>query len=416
MTKKKAYTTVDLFRKINMNLKESGRLPDFLDYGNPTSKEIPLKSDEWEVYGITRYGGNEGIYTDIYLDGDIGGMDSPKGNMQRINIGTYKTLNTDPDSFRAMHVLSADFTMETDRFRKLNIEAFNFDGYRVVHTGTEEGVKKEGSFSTWHKDYKSAFEQAKKMLSRSEIANIVYVTITDLATDEKIDLYKYEAVINVTGMGSEKDGQHIVTLFSAPETILQAAANEIGVPDIKCELKNINGNTPSILLYALNKAGFDIHNEEVLSYADRAVGEIEERMAQDPEFEINQWFKIRQWVQDVIDSARAKEIMGLDSPSQSDPEPEFVVNAVSAGGVKKEIMFFDTEEEAFQWCNEQDWTWVDENQFEWDLEIDDSPKVELYIREPVMYKENCVINEDPIPDDELDGYTDPPTPTPTIKR
>lgn len=46
----------------------------------------------------------------------------------------------------------------------------------------------------------------------------------------------------------------------------------------------------------------------------------------------------------------------------------FEVIIVSAGGVKHHLCGQMTEQEAIDFCNGHDWTWVDENGFEWDLD------------------------------------------------
>lgn len=40
----------------------------------------------------------------------------------------------------------------------------------------------------------------------------------------------------------------------------------------------------------------------------------------------------------------------------------------SAGGVRRAIDQFDTEQEAIEFCASHDWIWIDENCFEWSLD------------------------------------------------
>lgn len=44
---------------------------------------------------------------------------------------------------------------------------------------------------------------------------------------------------------------------------------------------------------------------------------------------------------------------------------------VSAFGVKHHLVGQLTEEEAYNFCVEHNWRWLDENEFEWSLEIED---------------------------------------------
>ena len=46
----------------------------------------------------------------------------------------------------------------------------------------------------------------------------------------------------------------------------------------------------------------------------------------------------------------------------------FKVFIESAGGVKRCLICFETEEEAKSFCEENNWEWVDENEFVWDMD------------------------------------------------
>ena len=45
--------------------------PDGIDYALPENKELEIRSSEFSVVSQVAYGGSEGIYLDIYLDGSI---------------------------------------------------------------------------------------------------------------------------------------------------------------------------------------------------------------------------------------------------------------------------------------------------------------------------------------------------------
>lgn len=48
----------------------------------------------------------------------------------------------------------------------------------------------------------------------------------------------------------------------------------------------------------------------------------------------------------------------------------YTVIIVSGGGVRHELTSFETEKEAEKFCDEYEWRWIDENGFEWYLDID----------------------------------------------
>ena len=62
----KPMTTKELFDKICSILKEKGRLPDILEYKSPTSNPVPVTT--YELGSKLAYGGNEGIYLDLWIE------------------------------------------------------------------------------------------------------------------------------------------------------------------------------------------------------------------------------------------------------------------------------------------------------------------------------------------------------------
>lgn len=52
-------------------------------------------------------------------------------------------------------------------------------------------------------------------------------------------------------------------------------------------------------------------------------------------------------------------------------EKDFKIILKSPGGVRKEFTSFATEEEAESFCKENDWEWIDENGFMWDMDYEE---------------------------------------------
>lgn len=125
MAKKSLYTTQQLFDIINQQLKEENLLPDILDYGLSEHREYPVKTIEWDCIGIVNFGGCEGIYLDLYLYGNTG------NDMEKIPLGTYKTLSRSKEAFKAMSVLNAEYVFALNDFVQAHIEDFNWTGYDV---------------------------------------------------------------------------------------------------------------------------------------------------------------------------------------------------------------------------------------------------------------------------------------------
>ena len=127
-TRKRPYTTGELFQVINASLKAKGKLPSFLDYGLPSGKEDrEILTHFWNVTYKVRFGGSEGIYLDMFLDGE---MDA-SGEAGEYRFGTYKTLNGDDEAFRQMALLGAEFSLEAYHWLSERLADFTWTGYDV---------------------------------------------------------------------------------------------------------------------------------------------------------------------------------------------------------------------------------------------------------------------------------------------
>ena len=96
----KKHTAEDFFNAVNAELKKGRLLPEDLDYGLSNCHEI-LESDDFNVTFKVDWGGSEGIYLDLYLEGY--GFKTP------LRFGCYKTLSESRAAYRTMCLLGADF-------------------------------------------------------------------------------------------------------------------------------------------------------------------------------------------------------------------------------------------------------------------------------------------------------------------
>ncbi len=136
-TRNKPYTSHELFHLINAELKEKGKLPSFLDYGIASGKEDRrILTHFWDVTFKVRFGGSEGIYLDMFLSGEL----DDSGTAGDCLFGTYKTLNSDDESFRQMALLGAEFALETNQWLRGKLDDFIWTGYDISfqHCGKEK--------------------------------------------------------------------------------------------------------------------------------------------------------------------------------------------------------------------------------------------------------------------------------------
>lgn len=130
-------TTEELFEKINSILKEKGKIPDILDYGNATSNPVPIRTYEFDLGSSLNYGGNEGIYLDFWIKYRV------ENEERRAAIGTYKTLYEDANAMHIMASLLANFIIEEHSYVNKNLDDFTWEGADVY------ALKDNGERMNW---------------------------------------------------------------------------------------------------------------------------------------------------------------------------------------------------------------------------------------------------------------------------
>lgn len=110
-----------------------------LDYAIPDKFNVEeLLDDEFDIVGCLKFGGCEGIYLDIILEGNFDKACTEK----RLHIGTIKTLSTSDDAFKKMTLLMAEFTIKGRNWMNDNQNLLLRRGYCVQ-------VKKDGEYVPW---------------------------------------------------------------------------------------------------------------------------------------------------------------------------------------------------------------------------------------------------------------------------
>ena len=159
---KHLYKTDKLFKLIMKQLRDEDRVPDILEYDIATSEPTEIRNYEFDVLGTVDYGGSEGIYVTLFLRGNIG-YGWEKSPMR---FGTFKTLNTDDDSFRQMAVLMADFQIAATRFINEHLDDFTWIGYDIDYFREGETERSYGVTMKGAKSFEDAIEEAQRTLRR----------------------------------------------------------------------------------------------------------------------------------------------------------------------------------------------------------------------------------------------------------
>lgn len=139
-TLKRPITTRELFDKICDILKEKDLMPGILDYALATHDPVPITTYEFDLRNNLGYGGNEGIYVDLWIEY------YQDGKTQRKEIGTFKTLGENREDMHIMGRLLADFIVEEYSYVNSNLDDFTWEG-ADVHAMDENGNKLRCGYS-----------------------------------------------------------------------------------------------------------------------------------------------------------------------------------------------------------------------------------------------------------------------------
>lgn len=188
--KKRLYTTTELFKLIMAQLKEEGKVPNTLEYAIPDSEKSELRDYEFDVLGVVNYGGNEGIYIDLFYRGNAG-----IGFKDRQHIGTIKTLDRSDEAFHRMAALMADFQIAATRFIAAHLDDFTWTGYDIDYF--KQGESKPSRCTTYKgaKSLDEAVFHAKKTMQASRPPRYDKAVITDNATGKTKEAFNVERFI-----------------------------------------------------------------------------------------------------------------------------------------------------------------------------------------------------------------------------
>lgn len=145
------FTTSELFEKIRLALIANGEMPEnLLDYALATRETREIRECEFDVKMDLHYGGNEGIYLYMYLEGNIGEIKEEKFCYGKYDLGTFKTLVETKEALQKMSLLGANFIYAARSYVEANIDDFIWTGYRVAAYDNEGNYK--GGYITLKKE------------------------------------------------------------------------------------------------------------------------------------------------------------------------------------------------------------------------------------------------------------------------
>ena len=121
-------TTKNMFDEIVGNIK----LPAHTDY-TLAGKEVDLYDTDFCVSGKVDYGGSEGIYLELIIEGYFG----PDNEWRQKELGTIKTLDDSDEAYRDFCNLIADFVFGVRTYRQEHRDELIRKGYRIKRTDSK---------------------------------------------------------------------------------------------------------------------------------------------------------------------------------------------------------------------------------------------------------------------------------------
>ncbi len=170
----KPINTRDLFNKIYEILKNKDRIPGILEYGSPAFNPVSLTNWNFDLKNNLDYGSSEGIYLDLWADYHS------DGEIRKISIGTFKTLQDDQEAMRAMGMLLADFIVELYDYVHKNPDVFTWEGFNLYP------LDASGKKLSWHCTFDNVSDALK--MKDNLLEKYSYVCIRNNAT-RHADIY-----------------------------------------------------------------------------------------------------------------------------------------------------------------------------------------------------------------------------------
>lgn len=133
-----------------------------LDYFSPSyDDETEIKKETFEIYSITDFGSNEGIYTSFYIE---------YPGEKRIRLMCAKTLGESKEYYVNMHMMAANVCYSFYKFVDRNIDCFIWYGYDILYTIGD----KEHSYC-WSYSIERVEANAREILKKYPKAKVFYV-------------------------------------------------------------------------------------------------------------------------------------------------------------------------------------------------------------------------------------------------
>lgn len=129
-----------VFDTIIEELKAADQWPqEIIDYALASGDNVELRSAEIHPFFKLDFGGSEGIYLDIYVDGEE--LKYASTGEEQVYLGCVKALEESEDAFRRFAVLGADFQLKLNAYIYKHHDELNRKGYSVKFYSRKDSYK-----------------------------------------------------------------------------------------------------------------------------------------------------------------------------------------------------------------------------------------------------------------------------------
>lgn len=229
---KRPMTSEDFFNKISEILKEKGKLPKILDYELALQQPVPIRTYEFGFRNSLDFGDNEGIYLAIWIEF------FEKNKLEKIYLGTFKTLQVNCEAMHIMAALLADFIIEANAYVIENLDDFTWKG-ADVHAFDDKGKMCLGYTC---RNMESALKKKDELLEK-----YMQVVVRDNATRKELIYKKTSNECMENSSGKEYEAiEDILTEKISNDTVANIE-DFLGYPITDGVLENLEDRIRAVL-------------------------------------------------------------------------------------------------------------------------------------------------------------------------
>ena len=257
---------------------------------------------------------------------------------------------------------------ESDKYRRYLSVMSRFHRYSVNNTMLIYMQRPDATLVAGYNKWKNQFERHVKR-GEHGITIIAPTPFKKKIEEQKLDPDTKAPILDAEGKAVMEEREVEIPMFRPVKVFDISQTDGKPLPELAASLSG-NVQNYEVFMEALRRsAPVPIEFEPMNANMDGYFSSDQQRIA------IREGMSEVQTVSAAVhETAHSK----LHDPKRAEPEPTWKVVMVSDGGTKRDFsQGFATEAEAKQFAADADWRFVDENQFEWRLEVEEDHSAEV---------------------------------------